>query len=214
MNRISALIISVLALTDIHGWAQNAPAAADERKLSPDKRWEYQGPDTDGPKILKAGTNDVAGDLSDVCGSGSCGDVTLFWAPDSNRFAFSWGQGREHHTALYQVRHEKWSALKTPGEEDEIRQGVEKKVQAQKKAKGLSKNTWVRLLWWTVRPDQWIDSSTLVIYASEADLLEKKDLGFGVDLLFTLKFDAAGSWKIVKTHQLSEKENKAYNQIH
>jgi hypothetical protein len=31
---------------------------------------------------------------------------------------------------------------------------------------------------------------------------EKVKAGF----LFTLKFDAAGKWKIVKTHQMSEKE--------
>jgi hypothetical protein len=30
--------------------------------------------------------------------------------------------------------------------------------------------------------------------------------GFGADLLFTLKFDDAGNCKIVKTHQMSEKE--------
>jgi hypothetical protein len=30
--------------------------------------------------------------------------------------------------------------------------------------------------------------------------------GFGADLLFILKFDEAGNWKIIRTHQMSEKE--------
>jgi hypothetical protein len=30
--------------------------------------------------------------------------------------------------------------------------------------------------------------------------------GFGADFLFTIKFDAAGNWKIVKTHSMSQKE--------
>jgi hypothetical protein len=30
--------------------------------------------------------------------------------------------------------------------------------------------------------------------------------GFGANFLFTLKFDDAGKWKVVKTQRLSEKE--------
>jgi hypothetical protein len=32
------------------------------------------------------------------------------------------------------------------------------------------------------------------------------DDGYGADLLVTLKFDAAGKWKIIKTHRMSDKE--------
>jgi hypothetical protein len=32
------------------------------------------------------------------------------------------------------------------------------------------------------------------------------DDGYGTDLLFTLRFDDACKWKIVKTHRMSEKE--------
>ena len=36
--------------------------------VSPDKKWEYKPPtENEGPKIVKAGTNDAAGDLSDAC---------------------------------------------------------------------------------------------------------------------------------------------------
>jgi hypothetical protein len=36
--------------------------------------------------------------------------------------------------------------------------------------------------------------------------------GFGADVLFTIKFDEAGKWKIVKAHQMSEREAKKYEQ--
>jgi hypothetical protein len=35
------------------------------------------------------------------------------------------------------------------------------------------------------------------------------DSGYGADLLFTVRFDDAGKWKIVKTHRMSE-EVKAH----
>jgi hypothetical protein len=35
---------------------------------------------------------------------------------------------------------------------------------------------------------------------------EYEGLGFGADLLLTLKFDEAGNWKIVKIHRMSKKE--------
>jgi len=44
------------------------------------------------------------------------------------------------------------------------------------------------------------------VHASLAERLESKELGFGGDFLFTLKFDDAGNWKIITTHQMSEKE--------
>ena len=82
------------------------------RSGSPDQKWEYVGGDD--PKIVKAGTNEVALDLSDGLGG-------LVWAPDSKRFAaYSGGGGRCHTTSLYQLRGDQWKALKSP--EDELGQ--------------------------------------------------------------------------------------------
>lgn len=36
------------------------------------------------------------------------------------------------------------------------------------------------------------------------------DVGFAASDLFTIKFDEAGNWKIVKTQRLSEKESKKF----
>ena len=76
--------------------------------------------------------------------------------------------------------------------------------------KGLPKNTFLHMQWWTVEPKQWLDASSLVVYASMAERVKRNGedvgIGFGTDLLVTLKFDDAGNWKIVNTHRMSEKE--------
>jgi hypothetical protein len=54
---------------------------------------------------------------------------------------------------------------------------------------------------------QWLDPNTAIFYAGlEEAVRENLDEAFGAHFLVTLKFDAAGKWKIVKTHQMSEKE--------
>ena len=74
------------------------------------------------------------------------------------------------------------------------------------------KDLYLRLIWWTVRLDRWVDSNTAILYASLRQVAARRDDpgemydGFGADLLFTLKFDEAGNWKIIKTHEMSEKE--------
>ena len=64
-------------------------------------------------------------------------------------------------------------------------------------------------------PSTWIDGSiptpqlrtlSLRQVAARRDAPGEMDDGYGTDLLFTLRFDGAGKWKIVKTHRMSEKE--------
>ena len=71
--------------------------------------------------------------------------------------------------------------------------------------------------WSTDRAISWIDPITLTIYSSLAMRVHRKDSddvgeGFGADVLFTIKFDEAGKWKIVKTHQMTEKEAEKHEQ--
>lgn len=169
-------------------------ATAHPSWLSPDQKWEYQPPDEGGPKIVKAGTNEVAGDLTDACDISTCGDAKLVWAPDSRRFAFNWGQGRTHQTSLYQLRDDQWKALKSP--DDDVNEILNKAIK-----RGLPKKTHLRLIWETVKVHQWVDSNTAILYGG----LEV-DEAFGAHFLVTLKFDAQGHWKIIKTQRLSLKE--------
>ena len=194
---------------------------ADLSSLSPDKKWEYQSDESD-PKIVKAGTNEVALDLSDQPAGNGFTYATVMWAPDSKRFAFNYGQGRTHATSLYQLRDGKWVVLNSPSEDKEIEKRANEVVAEQLKAQGLSQKKlskqgkYLRLIWWTVNVDRWVDSNTAIAYASLQQVAARRDApgemddGYGTDLLFTLQFDGAGKWKIVKTHQMSEKEVKEH----
>lgn len=175
--------------------APEATASPNASSLSPDKKWEYKAPSQEGPKLVKANTNDTAADLSDVCDISSCGEgAGVLWAPDSKRFAFNWGQGRVHQTSLYQLRGDEWKALKSPN--DDVNEILNKTIK-----KGLPKKTHLRLMWETVKVHQWVDSNTAILYGG----LEV-DEAFGAHFLFTLKFDEGGNWKIIKTQRLSLKE--------
>jgi uncharacterized protein YecT (DUF1311 family)/sugar lactone lactonase YvrE len=168
------------------------------RPGSPDQKWEHVGGDE--PKIAKAGTNEVALELEGIGG--------VLWAPDSKRFAcYSGGGGRWHTTSLYQLRGDEWKELKAPSPEEEVQAVAEKAIAAQVKKRGLPKKTDLRLMWGTVEVRQWVDSNTAILYAGlEKAVRENLDEAFGAHFLVTLKFDDAGNWKIVKTHQMSKKE--------
>ena len=55
----------------------------------------------------------------------------------------------------------------------------------------------------------WTDANTAILYAScygrSRDLMAA--------FLFTLKFDDAGNWKIIKTHQMTTNGSKTNNEI-
>lgn len=194
------------------------PAATPD-SISPDKKWQYKPATNDhGPQIAKMGTNDAAGDLSDACDIGSCGDdASVLWAPDSKRLAFYWGQGRAHHTSFYRLRDDHWTPL-DPQPDDEVSQRLGDDIATQLKQKGQSekklekKGLYLRFILMAIKLDRWIDSNTALLYGREGEVIAKRDEpgemsdGFAADFLFTLRFDDAGNWKIVKTHRLSEKE--------
>ncbi len=199
-------------LTD--GAAPNEKEA--NTSISPDKKWEYQPPGEEtGAKIVKAGTKEVAEDLCDIS---SCGEATVLWAPDSKRFAFNWGQGRTRQTALYQLRDDQWVALEFPSNDDIFEKQPNDIVAGQLKKEGLSEKKlekqgkFLRLIWSTMKVDRWLDSNTAIVHVSLQQVAARRDApgemdnGYGADLLYTLKFDVAGKWKIVKTHRMSDKE--------
>jgi uncharacterized protein YecT (DUF1311 family) len=175
--------------------------------ISPDKKWEYQeSDDATGPKIVRAGTNEVALDLSDDECSGF--PASVIWSPDSKRFAFECHmEGRSQGgSSLYQLHGDKWKALKSPN--DDVRDVLNKVIAAKLKESGLPKKTDLRLIWEKVEVHQgrWVDSSTVILYGALEEAVRETLEGFGAHFLVTLKFDPQGNWKIVKTHRLSEKE--------
>jgi hypothetical protein len=196
--------------------AQGSASTSEESGLiSPDKQWEYKAPSAgEDARIVKTGSNDIAVSLVDDCDIG-CEHATVLWAPDSKRFAFNRGDGKERLTSVYELREGKWQQLQSLGEDDAIQRRTYAIVNAQAKRKGLPKKTFLHMQWSTARAIKWIDPNILTIYSSLAMRVHRQDgedvgEGFGADVLFTIKFDEAGKWKIVKTHQLSEKEAEKY----
>lgn len=195
----------------------DSPEPPDRSSVSPDKKWEYKPDDSD-PKIVRGGTSEVALDLSDQPAGNGFSYATVVWSPDSRRFGFNYGQGRTHATSLYQLHGNEWETVKFPDDQDKIYKRAADIVAGQLKRKGLSneklskKGMYLRLIWWTVKLDRWVDSDTAILYASLRQVAARRDDpgdmsdGFGTDLLLTLKFDQTGNWKIIKAHQMSEKE--------
>ena len=128
----------------------------------------------------------------------------VVWTPDSRRFALnytiSWWRGYET-VAFYQLRDDKWVPLRSPVDEASKHSQL-----AQLARKYSPKNTDRKgdsaLLSNHLEARRWTDANTLLLYAySEEENGEAA-------ALFTLKFDEAGNWKVVKMHRMSEKELK------
>jgi len=146
-----AYVLALLWLSSLRSLFSEIPAptaSPNPGSLSPDKKWEYSDGDT--AKLVKAGTNDVAVEFSEACSLGAA----LLWALDSNRFAFySCGAGKEHLTLLYQLRDDRWVALTTPGDGDELFERAGNIIEAQAKKKRLPKKSYLHMQWWAVKPD-------------------------------------------------------------
>jgi len=167
--------------------------------LSPDKQWEYKC--CDGVGIVKAGTTQVVLDLSDLPWLFDEGEI--LWAPNSKRFAVNYRQPARHMTyetvAFYQLRGDKWVTLHSPVDE-----ALKHTQLAQLARKYSAKNTYRKgdssPAHDHLKVRSWTDANTAILYAYSAE-----DEGDAA-ALFTLKFDKAGNWKVVKMHRLSKKE--------
>jgi sugar lactone lactonase YvrE len=171
--------------------------------LSPDKQWEYRGDDDYSPKIVKVGTTEVVVNLSEVNeDTVRPTHPAIVWAPDSKRFAFNYSPPHMHHTrwetiALYQLRGDEWVALRSPVDQTSERTQLAQLAQLAKERLPKSNPDQDSL---TVR--NWTDADTAILYDSSFRVGSGSKLNF----LFTLKFDAEGNSKIVKTHQMSDSE--------
>jgi hypothetical protein len=185
--------------------APEATAQPNPSWRSPDKKWEYHcgeyGFGYCYPEIVNAGTTERVADLDQelgVTGSESS-EAQVMWAPDSKRFAFNYSPPHAHHTtyktvAFYQLRGDKWVALRNP-------QDYFLRRRPDYLPKGFNPRQCVRE-WDELKLCEWTDANTAILYAPCYGRSSDLKAAF----LFTLKFDAAGKWKIVKTHQMSEKE--------
>jgi hypothetical protein len=209
-SAISYLLL-FLGLSVAESLSSQTPTAS-PTSFSPDKQWQYV--EGDKPKLVRAATHEVALEFS--CNLGH--DLSLLvWAPDSRRFAIACAGGKGSSTSVYQLRNGKWETGEDVlGNGDEIMNRAGNIIEAQAKKKGMPKKSFLHMNSWTVEPEKWIDSSTLVVYAAMREVAHRNDgsyagASYGTDLFVTLKFDDSGAWKIIKTHEMSEKEVKQHS---
>jgi hypothetical protein len=124
----------------------------------------------------------------------------VVWAPDLKRFAFNlYSRTGDATVAFYQLRNDKWVAFQSPAGE------APKHTQLAHLARKYSPKNAYRKGDSSPASDSlearsWPDANTVILYAhSEGNRSEAA-------ALFTLKFDNAGNWKIVKMHQMSKEE--------
>ena len=171
-------------------------------RVSPDKQWEYHL-DADTPMIVKAGTSQSVLDVSEKMSE--AGNAKIVWAPDSKRFAFNYSPIHAHHTtyekvAFYQLRGDKWVALRSPADASGPSQLLQPPLKDHLPRGFNARHSAPE--WDEVKLRKWTDANTAILnapcYGRSRDL--------NAAFLFRLKFDEAGNWKIIKTHQMSKKE--------
>jgi len=191
------------------GWATEPD---DVSALSPDKKWAYRLVEGE-PAIVRAESGEVVLSLAEKGGSSSPESGKALWAPDSRRVAFNYRAGTRYYTcAVYELTGEKWKEL--PDLETKATKVVEMIARAEKRQRkhlGATKSAYRRRIndTWEVR--RWIDADTFeALASSEATVVlkeESQDLGsLSSSVLFTVKCDNRGGWRIIRLHEPSEAE--------
>jgi hypothetical protein len=187
--------------------SSGTPSTFASEWVSPDKQWEYRCVDGQWPEIVKAGTTQVVLDLSQDESALYATEAEIVWAPDSKRFAFNYSPPHAPHTsyesiALYQLQADKWVALGLP-----VDQTSERTQLAQLAKERLPKADPMRDI---LRVRNWSDANTAILYAySDSVRVGSGSRSSEAAFLFTLKFDAEGNSKIVKSQQMSAQELKS-----
>ena len=199
-----------------------SPSPSEIKNLSPDKKWEYDCPQSIeyecAPEVLNAGTGETVVDLD--------GDLNVYgkyskrssieWAPDSKRFAFNFSQPAAHAfcetIAFYELHGDKWELLESLAKPNSISKTISKAINGALAVERTKKHLKAKATSATeivAKVHEWTDPDTAIVYAYEEDGEETGKTVRG-DFLFTLKFDEAGKLKVVKTQQLSEEESQKY----
>jgi len=201
----TANVLILLWLSSIGSMFSETPAptaSPNPSSLSPDKKWEYVGGDP--PKLVKAGTTQAVLELP---GGVLASETKVVWAPDSKRFAFNYRAGSRYNTtALYQLRGDKWVALRSP-ETEETSKPLERVKAAQLRKLGLPPKTYRQKFGDITRVREWVGPDTAILDCSFSEEVQSKKEGggrnhLGADFRLTLKFDTEGNWKTIKTREI------------
>ena len=131
--------------------------------------------------------------------------TSVVLAPDLKRFAYNLYSRMTGTTVeFYQLRNDKWVALQSPvdraSKHTQLAQLARKysPKNAYRKGDSSPEND-------DLEAHSWTGANTVILYA------HSDGNGGEAAALFTLKFDQAGNWKIIKMHPMSKKEIDAAN---
>jgi hypothetical protein len=199
------------------------------RSVSPDGKWELHSGtagEQDDFIIAKAGSDEKSLVLSEeeyVDGLAEAMGrapryANIVWAPDSKRFAFNLQPGKGYQTTqLYQLDGDRWRKLDSLESNAATTASLDRSlVRQKKKLKEKLKLPaedwgWPLQASWQVR--KWIDSSTALLYAHRSAKFDFKNEReeVSVSFFFTLKFDPAGNWAVVRTREVPAKGSGGLN---
>jgi hypothetical protein len=213
---ITCTFAAVFLLVATSGLAQEQKKPT-VRSVSPDGKWELRpsaASEQDDFVIAKAGSNETSLVLSEeeyVDGLAEAlgrapAYANIVWAPDSKRFAFNLQPAKASQTAqFYQLDGNTWRKLDSLESNTATTAPLERSMARQKQKLKLPSpdDGWPIMNSWQVR--KWIDSNTALLYAHREKTYEVKKEGIRASFFFTLKFDAAGKWEIVRTREVPEK---------
>jgi hypothetical protein len=181
---------------------------------SPNKRYELRSEEElkeGGIAIVDKKTKEIVCELPEDAVNAFVAEARVIWAPDSRRFAFNCHMGTRYETTyLFQKKGEKFVAMKSP-EAPELSAVLKAAQDAQLKELALPKKSYRRRIWDKWQVTRWLDASTAEVIGSSTESVVVKDENT-TDLeawyLFTLKFDDAGNFKVVKQRPMTAKEIK------
>jgi hypothetical protein len=194
------------------GWAEQSEDAS---VFSPDKKWVYRVVE-DQPVIVDAESGEVVLKFDAELRSPESGRV--LWAPDSRRVAFNYRAGTRYFTcAVYELAGEKWKALPDlETKATKVGEIIARAELRQRKRQGATKSAHRRRIDDTWKVLRWIDADTFeALASSEATVLlkeESDDLGsLSTTVVFTVKCDNRGGWRIIRLHEPSNAELEKLN---
>jgi len=210
---IAGIFAAVLSLVAASAFAEE-PEKSPAKSVSPDGKWELHAGarEQDDFVIAKAGSSETsivlseeeyADGVAEAVGRAP-GYANIVWAPDSKRFAFNLQPGKAYQTAqFYQLDENRWRRLDALESNAATTAPLDRSMARQKK--NLKLPFWPFLTSWQVR--KWIDSSTALLYAHRAETFEITDESKEVtaSFFFTLRFDPAGKWEVIRTREVPPK---------
>ncbi len=197
------------AFLPLYAWSEESEQSP--RFPSPDKKFEYRVVEEEGV-IVDNATGQVVFKIEEATsGTLAVESGKVLWAPDSRRFAFNYRSGGRYYACnIYELAGNEWKALPDLPEKATVVNDMIKRAELRdRKRLGVTKNASRRRIMdeWKVR--RWINADTLEVSAmsSGSVVTDKKtdDVDYiGGAVLFTVKCDNRGGWKITRTRELSD----------